>query len=84
MIAGLRDNGVRVPEDIAVIGVDNDPVGDLVSPTITTIETPYATTAEQVVARLVGDSGGAPAVEAGRVAPQGDRPRVGQVAPRRA
>jgi DNA-binding LacI/PurR family transcriptional regulator len=63
VIAGLRDNGVRVPEDIAVIGVDNDPVGDLVSPTITTIETPYATTAEQVMARLVGDSGGAPAVE---------------------
>ncbi len=52
VVAGLRDNGLSVPGDVAVIGVDNDPIADLVSPTITTIETPYATTAEQVVARL--------------------------------
>lgn len=66
VVAGLRDNGLSVPGDVAVIGVDNDPVADLVSPTITTIETPYATTAEQVVARLASgpNEPGTEAVEA--------------------
>jgi DNA-binding LacI/PurR family transcriptional regulator len=58
VIAGLRDNGVRVPDDMAVIGVDNDPVGDLSTPTITTIETPYTRTAEQLAARLIGEPDG--------------------------
>ena len=52
VLAGLRDNGVRVPEDVAVIGVDNDPVGELVSPSLTTIDTYRADTAARLAARI--------------------------------
>ena len=35
---GLRQCGVRVPEDVSVIGFDNIPEGELVYPKLTTIE----------------------------------------------
>ncbi|MBS1661595.1 MAG: substrate-binding domain-containing protein [Bacteroidetes bacterium] len=34
----LREAGIRVPEDIAVVGFNNDPVGRLISPMLTTID----------------------------------------------
>lgn len=34
----LKEAGVRVPEDIAVVGFNNDPVGRLISPKLTTID----------------------------------------------
>jgi len=52
VLAGLADNGVRVPDDIAVIGVDNDPVGALLSPSLTTIDTRHVEVADEL-ARLV-------------------------------
>ena len=36
----LHTRGIRVPEDIKVIGFNNDPVADLVTPTLSTMEYP--------------------------------------------
>ncbi|HMI64006.1 MAG TPA: substrate-binding domain-containing protein [Puia sp.] len=37
-LQALTEAGVRVPEDIAVMGFNNDPIGRLVAPTLTTID----------------------------------------------
>jgi LacI family transcriptional regulator len=34
----LQEAGIRVPEDIAVVGFNNDPVGRLITPKLTTID----------------------------------------------
>ncbi len=34
----LKESGIRIPEDIAVVGFNNDPVGRLISPALTTID----------------------------------------------
>ena len=46
------ENGVDVPRDIAVIGVDNDPLGAVSTPTLTTIDAGHVATADEL-ARLV-------------------------------
>lgn len=38
VLAGIRDNGLTVPADLAVIGVDNLPVAALTRPALTTID----------------------------------------------
>ena len=38
LIEGLKQCGIRVPDDVSVIGFDNIPDGVLVSPKLTTIE----------------------------------------------
>ena len=55
LLAALRENRMRVPEDLAVIGVDNDPIGELLSPGLTTIDTRHAQVADEL-ARLVIES----------------------------
>lgn len=39
-IAALRDNGLRVPEDIAVASIDNIPLSEMVRPALTTVNIP--------------------------------------------
>lgn len=36
----LKEAGIRVPEDIAIVGFNNDPLGRLVTPALTTIDYP--------------------------------------------
>jgi LacI family transcriptional regulator len=36
----LKEEGIRVPEDIAIVGFNNDPLGRLITPTLTTIDYP--------------------------------------------
>src|SRR5215218_5253103 len=36
----LKENGVRIPEDIAIVGFNNDAIGKLIEPTLTTINYP--------------------------------------------
>jgi len=38
LMAALRERGVRVPGDVAVVGCDNQEIGTLVDPPLTTIE----------------------------------------------
>jgi DNA-binding LacI/PurR family transcriptional regulator len=40
LIGAAAERGVRVPEELAVVGVDNLPIGELVWPTLTTIAPP--------------------------------------------
>ena len=39
----------RIPEDIAVIGFDNDPMGIAIEPELTTVEQPVNLMAEKVL-----------------------------------
>ena len=43
---GLREAGIRVPEDVAVVGYGNLEVGAYVTPALTTLATPYKAIAE--------------------------------------
>jgi len=36
----LKEAGIRVPDDIAIVGFNNDPVGRLITPALTTIDNP--------------------------------------------
>ena len=36
----LKENGIRIPEDIAVVGFNNDAIGKLIEPALTTINYP--------------------------------------------
>ena len=38
---GLRESGLRVPEDVAVVGYGNIEVGAYMTPTLTTLAAPY-------------------------------------------
>lgn len=62
-ISALKEAGIRVPEDIAVVGFNNDPIGRLITPTLTTID--YSgyemgrMAASMLVERLTGRRAGA-------------------------
>jgi LacI family transcriptional regulator len=45
----LKSVGVRIPEDMAVIGFDNDPMGIAIEPELTTVEQPVNLMAEKVL-----------------------------------
>lgn len=40
VIHGLQDNGLKVPEDVAVVGFDNTRLATMVRPTLTTVMQP--------------------------------------------
>ena len=49
----LRGRGVRVPEDVSVVGFDDVPVATLVSPALTTVHVPRAGLGRRAVDLLV-------------------------------
>ncbi len=55
----LKENGIRIPEDIAVVGFNNDAIGKIVEPQLTTINYPGITVGEiaasNLIAQLKGD-----------------------------
>ncbi len=42
----LKSAGYRIPQDVAVVGFDNDPMGQAIDPELTTVEQPIAEMAE--------------------------------------
>ncbi|OEV07527.1 LacI family DNA-binding transcriptional regulator [Streptomyces nanshensis] len=63
-LSELRRRGVRVPEDLAVVGFDGIPLGRLVTPALTTVRQPMRRLGEEAVELLVarlGDRGREPA-----------------------
>jgi LacI family transcriptional regulator len=58
-LAQLRRGGVRIPEDIAIVGFDDVPLGEYVEPGLTSVAVPAyelgATAATMLVARLSGE-----------------------------
>ena len=52
-IAVARDLGLRVPEDLSVVGFDNIPESALCSPSLTTVSQPIRTMGERAVEMLI-------------------------------
>ena len=54
VIAGLREMGLRVPEDVAVVGIDNIELADYLNPKLTTVGVDQARVAEALFDLLEG------------------------------
>jgi DNA-binding LacI/PurR family transcriptional regulator len=52
--AGVRDLGLRVPEDVSIVGFDDIPMAEIAQPPLTTIRQPVREMMETAVALLVG------------------------------
>jgi LacI family transcriptional regulator len=66
VLRALAAGGVRVPEDVAVVGFDDIAVGSLYEPTLTTVYQPMRMLGERACTRLldrIADPGQRPAVE---------------------
>ncbi|GGF29117.1 NTD biosynthesis operon regulator NtdR [Halobacillus andaensis] len=53
VIMEAKENGVRVPEDLAVIGFDDQPVAEIIEPKLTTIRQPVDELGEKSVEQLI-------------------------------
>jgi len=53
VLAGARRAGLRAPDDLAVIGVDDIPVARLADPPLTTVTTDQAAVAVHIAAGVV-------------------------------
>lgn len=53
LLAGFRKCGVKVPDDISLVGIDDVYLSALVSPAITSVRSPVREMAAQMVKRLV-------------------------------
>lgn len=58
-IEALKDNGFRVPEDIAVVGFDDIPMAEHFTPALTTIKQDAAKAGELLVDNLIANINGA-------------------------
>jgi DNA-binding LacI/PurR family transcriptional regulator/AraC-like DNA-binding protein/signal transduction histidine kinase len=63
----LAERGIRVPEDVSVVGVNDSPEARLADPPLTSVSMPFAELGELAVEALLCRLGGAPARE--RAAP---------------
>jgi DNA-binding LacI/PurR family transcriptional regulator len=52
VIAGLHDNGIAVPDDVSVVGIDDLYLNSLVTPALTSMRQPLAEIAETMVERI--------------------------------
>ena len=53
VMEAVRDRGLRIPEDISIVGFDNIPQAEHVSPQLTTIEQPLADMGREAARRLL-------------------------------
>ncbi|HWD60912.1 MAG TPA: LacI family DNA-binding transcriptional regulator [Humibacter sp.] len=53
VIRGLQDRGVRVPDDVSVVGWDNEEIGRFLSPTLTTVELNLELIGRQAMLELI-------------------------------
>jgi LacI family transcriptional regulator len=60
VIEGLRQAGLRVPEDVAVAGFDDSPLATRVTPNLTTARQPYPEVGRLAATRLLDQLGGKP------------------------
>ncbi|GAB3188362.1 LacI family DNA-binding transcriptional regulator [Nesterenkonia suensis] len=81
IIQAARESGLRVPEDLAVVGFDDVDGADFFSPALTTVRQPFEEAGAAAMAALFG--GGDPGTGAGTgagagvgAAPDGDQGRV--------
>lgn len=57
VLRALRDRGLRVPEDVSVVGYDNIRLSEFTSPPLTTVNVPRDEIAHAVCAALLPDPG---------------------------
>jgi LacI family transcriptional regulator len=53
VMEAVRDRGLRIPEDMSIVGFDNIPQAEHVSPQLTTIEQPLADMGREATRRLL-------------------------------
>ena len=53
-LSALREDGLRVPEDVAVAGFDDIPIARYVSPPLSSVHVPIAQLGEQAMDLLLG------------------------------
>ncbi len=53
VIAGLKDIGLAIPQDISVIGYDDIPLAAMLKPTLTTVHQPREDIAKKTCRRLI-------------------------------
>lgn len=53
VLAGLRDSGRRVPEDVSLVGIDDQFLGQYLSPSLTTVRQPMQAIAQAAVERVL-------------------------------
>jgi LacI family transcriptional regulator len=71
-LRAMEERGVRVPEDVAVIGWDNSPLCEYVRPPLTSVTQPVQETVSRLVERLLErlNRTGAPAAEVTLIRPE--------------
>ena len=68
MLSRLHARGVRVPDDLSIVGFDDVPTASMVSPPLTTVAVPIPALARAASAMLLAELRAADP-DAGRVAP---------------
>lgn len=59
LVQGLSDLGLRVPQDVSVVGFDNIFASDLITPALTTVAAPLVTIGETAVRNVIALAAGA-------------------------
>jgi LacI family transcriptional regulator len=54
IMQALKDNGIRVPQDVAIVGFNNDKIGKMVSPKLTTVDYPGFEMGQLAARTLIG------------------------------
>jgi DNA-binding LacI/PurR family transcriptional regulator len=67
LMAGLREGGRRVPQDVSVVGIDGLFLAALSNPTLTTVQLPIREMARAMVEQVMQGGAGAAALARGRV-----------------
>lgn len=70
VLSAIKRRGLRVPEDISVIGYDDSPWDPLLDPPLTTVATPAHALGVAATERLIATIDGSPAVPETRLAPE--------------
>jgi LacI family transcriptional regulator, galactose operon repressor len=59
-LAAMRERGLRVPEDVSLVGFDDVPIARYLTPALTTVQVPIAELGRQAMARLLAAVDGRP------------------------
>jgi LacI family transcriptional regulator len=62
-MVALKQGGIRIPEDIAFVGFNNDPVSTVVEPNLTTINYPGYEMGQVAARNLINHLNGASSID---------------------